>query len=108
MLSSRFSSWTSFQSPSVIASWLDLMLHVLVIDQVRLYSGNHFPKVHKLAYNHIQALHYFRQYPSDKYLNKTMVVLMIVCDTIVVAGTCADAYFVGPSNVPRSPRLTFA
>jgi hypothetical protein len=40
-----------------------------------------------------------------------MVVLVIICDTIVVAGTCADAYFVGISymiiGVILDPQLTF-
>jgi hypothetical protein len=72
------------------------MLYVLVIDQVCLYSQfwHTFSDARNLSYNHIQALYYFRHYTSDRVLIKAMVALLALCDTIAVAGVCAEAYLV--------------
>jgi hypothetical protein len=42
----------------------------------------------------LQALSYFQHYYSDKILNKIMVSVVVLCNTVMTVGVCGDTYYV--------------
>ncbi|KAF5364740.1 hypothetical protein D9758_009331 [Tetrapyrgos nigripes] len=62
---------SSANRTKLIATWLNLMLCVLVIDR---------------------ALYYFRHYHTDRILVKITVFAALACDMLTIIAECADVY----------------
>jgi hypothetical protein len=47
----------------------------------------------------VQAIHYFRHYPTDKILVKITVLLAVICNTLIAVAGCGNCYIVGTTLV---------